>query len=639
MKTDIKPRAPQVRCYECGSSDISAMCHHCWHPGCAEHVVPAPRWAKRLLGKEAAGRGLANEAAYHCQECVHGATGRQLMQGVAGVAVAMAGLIAAFLNLAAGLALVAGGVLLTSWAYLTARRRAARRRANLPLALHPKINYLRLVERLGVSITLGPEGKYKTTRRPVEGTVSMDLAFGRPDRDRLDRYAGKHASRRDTRFCAGCLLLQGQVDIGEQSDLPGPVLPLEGTTAAYPVFRAEDPHASSPWRPVLSYRLAREPTIRQGPVWVTPSLVPESDRRAVELDIQWVDLGPRDKRISLDVIELIQLKYPVKWGNVEQASERAILAATAEDCGGPDALRSVEWRQLLPTPQQRQARQLKLVIRFEERIDSEDLVSGRLEAAMQGALSGLDGVRLYSSLGRRRNDWRGANIRTRVEADFRLSLASIRYQDVRIVPEREAKEDDSYADEFSVIPDDETVIELTNALSENYYIKRVIEHPPRSGGRADHVQRYWDIAGRRYEGVYPIDFQMILTGEEIHKGGIRPVNGTTKVRVVVQGAYTDDEMRNHIDQEWKGLRALTKETLDGLAAKGPRPAWGDPSGKRPDSQPASAGQAPDGASPSRPGRRLLKRLGKLDEALLDGQITREQYEEMKARAEQEFGDW
>jgi hypothetical protein len=33
----------------------------------------------------------------------------------------------------------------------------------------------------------------------------------------------------------------------------------------------------------------------------------------------------------------------------------------------------------------------------------------------------------------------------------------------------------------------------------------------------------------------------------------------------------------------------------------------------------------------------LKRLGKLDEALLDGRITPEQYEEMKARAEQEFG--
>ena len=133
------------------------------------------------------------------------------------------------------------------------------------------------------------------------------------------------------------------------------------------MFRAEDPHASSPFRLVLTYRLAREPVIKQGPVWVTPSLVPESDRRALELDIQWVDFGPRDKRISLDVIELIQLRYPVSWGNVERASQRAIQSVIAEDCGGPDALRSVEWRQLLPSQQQREARRLKLMIRFEGR--------------------------------------------------------------------------------------------------------------------------------------------------------------------------------------------------------------------------------------------------------------------------------
>ena len=391
---------------------------------------------------------------------------------------------------------------------------------------------MRLVERLGVSINLAPEGSYETSLRPVEGEVSADMVFGRPDRDRLDRYAKKRGSGRNTRFCAGCLLLQGPIDFGPGSDLPGPVLALEGTTGAYPVFRAEDAHASSPWRPLLSYRLAREPVIRKGPVWVTPSLVPESDRRSLELDIQWVDLGPRDQRITLDVIELIQLRYPAAWGKVEQASERAIQAVIAEDCGGPDALRSVEWRQLLPSQQQRQARRLTLVIRFEEPIkridDSTYLISGRLEAAMRGALSGVDKVRLYSSLGKRRDDWRGATIRTRIEADYTLSLASIRYQDVRIVPEREAKQDDNYADEFNVIPNDETVIELTNALSENYYVKRVVEHPPQSGGRADHTQRYWDIAGRHYEGVYPIDFHMVVTGEEIYRGGVRPVDGTTR---------------------------------------------------------------------------------------------------------------
>jgi hypothetical protein len=255
-------------------------------------------------------------------------------------------------------------------------------------------------------------------------------------------------------------------------------------------------------------------------------------------------------------------------------------------------------------------------------------------------------VRLYSSLGKRRDDWRGAAVKTRIEADFELSLSSIRYQDILIVPERQAREDPSNADQFGVIPNDDMVIGLTNALSEDYYVKRVVEHPPRSGSRADHVQRYWDIAGRRYDGVYPIDFHMVLTGEEIHRGGIRPVAGTTKITIVVQGAYTNDEMKARIKGEWDALHDLTSQTMRALALRtadiqgapsvtthngSSRPAYNGSSG------PEQNGSSAVGAGPAR--RRLLERLGKLDEALLDGRISLEQYEEMKARAEQEFADW
>ncbi len=196
-----------------------------------------------------------------------------------------------------------------------------------------------------------------------------------------------------------------------------------------------------------------------------------------------------------------------------------------------------------------------------------------------------------------------------------------------------------------MIPNDEMVIELTNALSENYYVKRVIEHPPRSGGRADHVQRYWDIAGRRYDGVYPIEFHMVLTGEEIHRGGIRPIAGTTKITIVVQGAHTNDEMKDRIKGEWAALDELTRETMQALEARRPDvDDRGVPSGTaqngsfRPthngSSGPEHNGSSWVGADPSR--RRLLERLGKLDEALIDGRISLEQYEEMRARAEQEF---
>jgi hypothetical protein len=240
--------------------------------------------------------------------------------------------------------------------------------------------------------------------------------------------------------------------------------------------------------------------------------------------------------------------------------------------------RSLEWKRLSLAerespvePEQggpgtgRRAGRLTLAIRFEGQIDPGDEISGRLEATMDGTLSGVEGVALYTSLGGRRGYAGKASIKTRIGADFALSLASIRYEAVRVVPDRAADDSnsDKHADTFAVIPGDETVIALTNAMSEQgYYVKHVIENPPRSGARADLVQRYWDIEGRRYQGVYPIDFHIILTGEEVHSGGIRPERGTTKVRIVVRGAYTDGEMAARIGEEWEVLRELTMKTLE-----------------------------------------------------------------------------
>lgn len=228
-----------------------------------------------------------------------------------------------------------------------------------------------------------------------------------------------------------------------------------------------------------------------------------------------------------------------------------------------------ELKRLRPDKQEKvdrehRAARLTLSIRFVGQVDPEDEISGRVEATMRGTLSGVTGVWLFNSLGARREYTARASIKTRMDVKFRLSLASIRYQAVRVVPDRAAEDSDrdGYADEFPVVPGDETVIALTNAMSEeDYYVKRVIENPPRSGGRADRVQRYWDIAGRRYDGVYPIDFHIILTGEEVHSGGIRPERGTTKVRIVVKGAYTDNDMDTRIGDEWKRLHDLTLETL------------------------------------------------------------------------------
>jgi hypothetical protein len=568
-----------VRCYKCGSSNVFALCHHCWRPGCAKHVLPSPRWAEKSVGREGGGAGLQKARARHCGDCAHvrvGTTNRWLALGVVGAGLVVTGFITVWLSLIVGLTFLLAGGISVAWSYLCVHRAAARVRAGMPVPLYPKVADVRLIERLRGEITLGSHGDdYRIVLELVEGKISMTLTFGQPDHDRVwRRQKLSHPNDPELRYCAGCLVLRGPFGILSGEQVRGPVLTLDGDVRDYPVFRAEDPPSSSLWNFARRYELCAEPDISSGPVWITPSIVPESNRHALELEIQWVEFGPdEDKPLSLERIELLRLEFPVSWGEIRGWRILPGISTLTRAVSGliSGGRRSLELKGLPPAKQEegdreRRVTRLTLSIRFAGQVDPNDEITGRVKATMLGTLSGVTGVALFNSFGERRGYVGAASVKTQVDVGFMLSLASIRYQAVRVVPDRAAEDSDrdSYADEFAVVPGDETVIALTNAMSEaGYYVKHVIENPPRSGRRADLVQRYWDIAGRRYEGVYPIDFHIILTGEEVHNGGVRPESGTTKVRIVVKGAYTDDEMATRIGGEWKQLRELTFETLRG----------------------------------------------------------------------------
>jgi len=583
----VEPRVPQARCYKCGSAKVSALCHHCWRPGCAEHVLPSQRWAELILGREGSGPGLQRKGAYHCESCAHrraglaGPMSRRLAMGLAAAGLAAAGLILVWLTPAVGLVLLLAGGAGAVWAYVRIRRGTAEARASMPVALHPKVSDVRMTETVRGEIWLGAHDEdYRTDLKGVEGKVSMTVSFGQPDRERVRRR--RRSSAREGRqgqvpFCAGGLLLQGQLGIKAGPHIDGPVVILNGDARQYPVFRETDPPSSSQWPVTLEYLLAEKPRIPSGPVWITPSIVPESARRALELDIQWVEFGPdEDRPLDLEMIEMLRLEFPVAWGTIQSwevygdvdVQPRAVTGLTGT------GYRSFELTRLRPPRQETGKRKFRaprqtVSVRFSGRIDAGHEISGHLSATLRGTLSGVTRIRMFSALGAPRSYGTPA-IRTRVEMAFRLSLANIRYQEIRVVSGHVAEETDrARPAELKVIPGDETVIALTNALSEEgYYVKHVIENPPQIGRQARRVQRYWNIAGRRYEGVYPVDFFVMLTGEERYGGGIRPVGGTTKVEIVVKGAFTDDEMDTRVVDEWRRLRELTRETMKRLDSTG-----------------------------------------------------------------------
>jgi hypothetical protein len=117
-----------------------------------------------------------------------------------------------------------------------------------------------------------------------------------------------------------------------------------------------------------------------------------------------------------------------------------------------------------------------------------------------------------------------------------------------------------------VIPGGATVAAITAALADGgFYVKRVVENPPRPGRKPSMLNRYWDISGRRYDGLRPIDFHVTVTGHEIHDGAVI-TSGSTDMAVSMRAACTSDEEYVRVRGEWLALRARLAVAVSGAAA-------------------------------------------------------------------------
>lgn len=566
MAITIERRAPKIRCYKCGASSVRALCHHCWRPGCGRHVVRSPAWTDWLFGVEGTGPGLKGLRGWHCGDCTQVPRRIWIGTGVSGLALVIAGLLAMTVNPVVGASLAGIGAVTTLAVYTRARRRLGQARVSLPVALHPKVSQVQAFELLRTRISLSDHGEYQTQLDPVQGKLSATLTFGDSDRDRVKayRHSRRMTSARKVPWSAGQLVLQGWVGINELC--ASQVLEVKGEDAADILeLGREDSPASRRWNIAQDYTLSIAPDIKAGPFWITPSIGPGSEKHVLEIDVQWTEFGPEDgAALILDMIDLLRIRVPVGWGRIKENSRGAATLSSPEEEAGGEWSRVIEWKQLSPSRPEREARQFTITVRFENQILAENDLSGRLQATMRGALSGVSGIRTYNALGQYRNVSGPPTVKTSVVTDFTLSMASVRYQATRVFPDR-ADEDMNhgrFSDDFDVIPDDGTIISLTNALAENnFYVKRVTENPPRSGGRADVLHRYWHIAGRSYEGVHAVDFHFVVTGEEIHRGDVRPDSGNTKIRISVSGDYTNQGMRARVDNTWESLRVVTNEAV------------------------------------------------------------------------------
>jgi hypothetical protein len=170
-------------------------------------------------------------------------------------------------------------------------------------------------------------------------------------------------------------------------------------------------------------------------------------------------------------------------------------------------------------------------------------------------LSGIEGAKLFHPVGTP-CPYQPNEIEAHVEVEFDLCLAGLSsHQVARLhVP------DETFS---GVVPDHGTVIAVTSALGgSGFYVQRIVENPPFPGKRAGCTTRSWDIAGRRYRGVYPIDFHIVMSGFESASPGGLPGSGTTKISLSVWGASANPGMEQKVGDVEVSLVGLLRVTLE-----------------------------------------------------------------------------
>ncbi len=571
MSLGVINRAPEARCYQCGSTDIRSLCHHCSRPMCAQHGSVAVRERaagssaeelndpdSRPMSREFAGLKLLpiREVVHHCEDHHH--VVRWLEAGIG----------------------AANRVL---------RSRPVPAGDLPPLPVFPDVNTASVVERLTGEVQLTDAG-YVSTLRPVEGEIAIGMTHAQARwQETMSRYRKRYQLPGDhpVKFAAGFAALRGKAgltfDAGQDAILPGGLgLAFHGDAGGHDLFDAKRGRPEGEWELCARYKLMPDYAPQNIPLWIVPSLGATSDKRVLMIDLHWNMPEVDGRRAELNRFDLIEFLVPHQWGNLQRWSPDG-AASSAPAPGQP---RIVRWRQLKSAADDQHRsgpatapRSMTLWMEFEKPILDQPRLSGYLRASFDRTLSGVAGIDFYLPGG---GPVRHLDVepRTEISVRFDISLSALRYQERRAVPDdsKATGEDElrPKVDRFlGVMPDYNTVVELTNAISDDgYYVKTVVEDHPNRDARERTFKRGWDITGRWYEGVFPINFMISLHGTEPENSAAGSAPGRTEARVTVDGTFPNAEMKRKIEDKWDGLHARVTGLL---AARAVHPGDADPS--------------------------------------------------------------
>ena len=539
-----------------------------------------------------------------------------------------------------------------------------------PLPLDKKEPQAQVNESIRGQIVLNHTGEYDAQAEPPNCKLTVEIGFddsyrrGRDYQTKLDdlRAIGG-APAAHTLFNAGYLVLGPANWEFEQGEIwsPGRVNVVELRESLEDEklsgLLTEPDMGKIKWAFEHEYRLIPDPDdtkpVAQLPVMVVVSIQPKSDRHTLDIELALshtlgIDLNKKPRPI----IEQLSLWLPNALGAIEHLDPQGRI----DPCAGerpnlPGECQSITWKNLDFNQQP-----FAFSIQFQNKIDPDTRLEGKLAISVPTALSGIQQVRFYRPYGDYAADIgeKPFKAQASINVDLDIDLSALRYQEMKAVSDTIKQE--------GVVPESRLVAEIADLITrQGFYVKRITENPPRTSKEGAHkINRFWDIFGRKYEGVYPIDFHLVLTGEEVRGRGSLGA-GRLTVEYTVQGAVTNEDMAERLENVSQHLGSLVREcVLKSSALVQERQSL-----PAPDSTPFQAADeiSVDAESPTRgtpvevmstaqPGVEVLRpiivedrlqkveslqrKLDLLEERFLEGKVSEDTYLDMKSKYEQEL---
>jgi hypothetical protein len=427
--------------------------------------------------------------------------------------------------------------------------------------------------------------------------LTLGLSFSEADQKRVASFINRHrkASRKQIRYHAGFVVLKGPVSnrplpssAFHVKALPGPVLALHDRIADASFLTSTGGRAARQWEALYGYALLRAPEARTFPVQVLPAIRPDSEQRVLDLTVQWASPVAGAAAIAPYQIGLLRLEVPTSWGGIEYASSGLKTDVDPQQPLNAATTRVLRWERVSLSRRDLERQQRVFTIKFEQPVQQQDSLRGVVRVSFWNSLSGITSIECYLPSGKPSPLDESADIATIVTANFDLSLATLRYQKTLVCPDPQppvpfgatnpeaagqtstgapaadaamALPQDTAPRIAAIAPDATTVAQLTNALSEaNFYIQWMVENRPQTGATASVTHRYWDIGGRYYQGVNPVDFHLMVTGQQSSAYGAAG-DCQTAVSLTVKGAYVTEAMRCEIVNVWRRLDNVVTKAL------------------------------------------------------------------------------